>query len=179
MKKLSALFLCLCLTAGIVPVIAENADATAAGTSMKAALENTEGVISVEVIEPAEGSVLFSERYLVIFDQPLDWTEPSKGSFPQRVVVNLSEDAEINVLETQGYCLPDYQYPESMRKSMNILGMDALASEMTGLVTKSGNYISVEHRFYAESRPADMSNTDLKDGEYHTPENAANDLHRI
>ena len=68
MKKLTALLLCLCLMAGIVPVTAENTEAAAAGTSMKETLENIPGVISVEVIEPAEGSVLFSERYLVIFD---------------------------------------------------------------------------------------------------------------
>ena len=179
MKKLSALFLCLCLIAGIVPVTAENTEAAAAGTSMKETLENIPGVISVEVIEPAEGSVLFSERYLVIFDQPLDWKDPSKGTFPQRVLVNLSDDAEINVLETQGYCLTDYQYPESVRQMVSILGMDAIVSEMTGLVTKSGNYICVEHRFFGGSRPADLSNTGLKYWEYHTPENAANDLHSV
>ena len=179
MKKLSALFLCLCLTAGILPVTAESAGAAAAGTSMKETLEKIDGVISVEVIEPAEGSAFFSERYLVRFEQPLDWTDPSKGTFPQRVAVCLSDGAEINVMETQGYCLPDLAVPESVREAMNMLGTDANAPEMTRLVTKSGNYIDVEHRFFGESRPADMSNTGMKYWEYHTPENAANDLHRI
>ena len=177
MKKLISLILCLCLMAGLVPAFAENAAADVK-TPMRESLEKLDGVSRVEVIQPAEGSAYFSERYLVIFDQPLDWKDPSKGTFPQRVAVEICDGAEINVLETQGYCLPDYMVPESMRETMNVLGMDA-APEIAGLVTKSGNYINVEHRFFGESRPEDMSNTDTKYWEYHTPENAANDYHRI
>ena len=178
MKKLITLLLCLCLMAGIVPVSAESAETAAAGTSLQEALEKLDGVTGVKVIEPAEGSDFFSERYIVTFEQPLDWKDPSKGTFPQRVVVELCDGAEINVLETQGYCLTDYMIPESMRESLNMLGRD-MPPEMISLVTKSGNYISVEHRFFGESGPADLSNTDTKYWEYFTPENAANDYHRI
>ena len=38
-----------------------------------------------EVKELWKMSVFFSEKYLVTFEQPLDWSDPSKGSFPQRV----------------------------------------------------------------------------------------------
>ena len=158
------------------PRAAEAQDADAA--SMKEAIEKLDGVTGVKVIEPAEGAVLFSERYLVTFEQPLDWNDPSVGTFEQRVAVDLCDGAEINVMETQGYCLADYTVPESEREAMNVLGMD-LAPEMLSLVTKCGNYINVEHRFFGASRPADMSNTDTKYWEYHTPENAANDYHRI
>lgn len=147
--------------------------------SVKEALEKTEGIKSVEFITPAEGSNLFSERYLLIFDQPFDWNDPSKGTFPQRVAIYLSEDAEINVMETQGYFLQEYAYDEETRKAYNIIGMDIFAPEMVNLVTKSGNYINVEHRFFGESRPSDMNNTDTKYWEYNTPENAANDYHKI
>ena len=178
MKKWIALFLSLCLMTSISAAVAESTGAAAGKTPMQEKLEKLDGVSRVEVIQPAEGATYFSERYLLIFDQPLDWQDPSKGTFPQRVVLCLRDDAEINVLETQGYCLPDYTIPESIREAMNVLGMDLLP-EMLNLVTKSGNYINVEHRFFGGSRPDDLSNTDTKYWEYHTPENAANDYHRI
>ncbi len=152
--------------------------------SLKQALENLDSVISVETIEPGEDATYFSERYLVTFEQPLDWNDPSKGTFPQRVVVDINDEAEINVMETNGYCLNDYVFPASIIGTTNVFGLDYLMGknlipEMTGLVTKGGNYINVEHRFFGGSRPADMSNTDTRYWEYHTPENAAKDLHHI
>ena len=139
---------------------------------MKEVLENLDGVISVEVVEPQEGASFFSEKYIVTFEQPLDWSDLSKGTFPQRVEVGLCDDAEINVLETNGYALMDAMAPGMT------LGMDD-QPEMTHLITKSGNYFNVEHRFFGGSRPADLQNTEVKYWEYHTPENAANDYHKI
>ena len=143
--------------------------------TFKESLEAIDGVVSVEEIEFYGETPYYSERYLVTFEQPLDWNDPSKGTFPQRVTVEVSEGAGINVMETYGYCLMDYIYP-----NINILGMDEyFIPEMANLVTSSGNYINVEHRFFGGSRPADMTNTDTKYWEYNTPENAANDYHKI
>lgn len=140
--------------------------------TMKETLEALDGVSKVETVPIIEGHNFFQQKYIVTFDQPLDWKDPSKGTFPQRVEVGLSDSAEINVLETNGYALNDI-----------FLGKEALGvndqPEMTHLITKSGNYFNIEHRFFGGSRPADMSNSDTKYWEYHTPENAANDYHKI
>ena len=144
----------------------------AEGSSMKETLEGLDGVIHVEVVEPMEGATFFSEKYMVTFEQPLDWSDPSKGTFPQRVEVGICDDAEINVLETDGYSLVDELFPEIT------MGFDD-EPEMTHLITKSGNYVHVEHRFFGKSQPEDMNYSDTKYWEYHTPENAANDYHKI
>ena len=172
MKQLISFFLAVSLLISLA-----SAAAAAGEGSMREALEKLDGVTAVEVIEPADPATRFQERYLLTFEQPLDWNDPSKGTFPQRVFLELGENAEINVMETQGYCLNDISFAEALQGA-NAFTMD-LEEEMTSLVTKGGNFIVVEHRFFGESRPADMSNTDTKYWEYHTPENAANDLHRV
>lgn len=139
----------------------------------KETLEALDGVSKVETVPINEGQNFFQQKYIVTFDQPLDWKDPSRGTFPQRVEVGLSDSAEINVLETNGYALNDIFYGKK-----ELLGADD-QPEMTHLITKSGNYFNIEHRFFGGSKPADMSNSDTKYWEYHTPENAANDYHKI
>lgn len=128
-------------------------------------LKTAEGVISVERID-IPMSELFTEKYLVTFEQPLDWNDPSNGTFPQRVEVGLREDAEYNILETNGYFLLPVFLLE-----------DDPSSELPHLL--KANFFNVEHRFFGESRPEGISNDEVEYWEYMTAENAAKDYHRI
>ena len=111
----------------------------------------------------------YSEKYILTFDQPLDWENPSLGTFPQRVEVAIRKDAPVTLMETDGYILPD--------KISKTYLMYEPPFELT--MEYGGNYVHVEHRFFGDSRPADMSNSDTKYWEYHTAANAAGDYHRI
>jgi len=137
-------------------------------------LSQVEGVLSVEPIPLDASAQFFSEKYLLVFEQPLDWEHPEQGVFSQRVEIGLRADAQTTVLETNGYSLPD-QFPGATG-TLADLGLDD-APEMARLL--GANYVNVEHRFFGESRPEDMSNGDTRYWEYHTAENAAKDYHRI
>ena len=133
-------------------------------------LKKLDGVISVEKVDNL--SDFYSERYMVVFEQPLDWSDPSKGTFPQRVLLGFRKDASVNVLETYGYSLPDI-----VSKNPEVLGKDELISDLA--LTLEGNMILVESRFSGGSRPEGISNDDTNYWEYLTSENASNDYHRI
>lgn len=136
---------------------------------VKKFLKNAEGIKSVEEIkQDPSNQIMYARKYLLTFEQPLDYKNPSAGTFPQRVVLGLKDDAMVNVLETQGYCLQDKQ------------GLPFTKNAPSDADTCLGaNDINIEHRFFGDSRPADMTNTETKYWEYHTAENAANDYHRI
>ena len=95
----------------------------------------------------------------------------------ERVIENDEHEMEENILSAIE------NNPKITQENDKLFGKEALGlddqPEMTHLITKSGNYFNIEHRFFGESRPADMSNSDTKYWEYHTPENAANDYHKI
>ena len=166
MKRIMSLVLCLLLAAGMA--------ATAEETSWQEKLSQVEGVISVEAIPLDASAQFFEEKYLVTFEQPLDWSDPDAGSFPQRVEIGLRGEAQYVVMETGGYSLND-KIPGAA-DGLAQLGKDD-APEIGQIL--GANYVNVEHRFFGDSRPADMSNTDTRYWEYHTAENAANDYHRI
>ena len=114
----------------------------------------------------------FSEKYMMTFEQPLDWSDPSKGTFPQRVEVSINSNPRITVMETEGYCLND--------KVSVITAIEAALNPPQETVYMfDGNYVDVEQRFFGDSRPSDMSNEDTKYWEYLTSENSACDYHKI
>ncbi len=134
-------------------------------SNWKEKLLNVNGVIGVEEVIQDASEPFFGEKYIVTFEQPLDWSNPDNGSFPQRVEIGLHDGAGYNVMETNGYLLFDSYFPMEDAPEMSLF-LDA-------------NYINVEHRFFGQSRPEDMTNDDIGYWEYHTAENAANDYHRI
>lgn len=133
-------------------------------------LKKLDGVISVEEVNNL--STFTTERYLLTFEQPLDWSDPSKGTFPQRVLLGVQEGASVNVLETYGYSLMDKVYNNPL-----VLCIDGMVSDLAQNL--GGNMILVESRFSGDSRPEDMTNDDTNYWEYLTAENAANDYHKI
>ncbi|MBQ6639350.1 MAG: hypothetical protein IJH82_12010 [Lachnospiraceae bacterium] len=131
-----------------------------------AELEALEGVKEVKEMW---STPQYKEKYMVIFEQPLDWSDPSKGTFPQRVEVLININPRINVMETEGYCLND-----KMSKFV-----DLMSAQQETVSMFDGNYIDVEQRFFGDSRPADMDNEGTEYWEYLTSENSANDYHKI
>ena len=131
-------------------------------------LSAMDGVSDVKEIWHVPFSFI-SEKYVVTYQQPLDWNNPSAGKFPQRVIVNVRKNSKVSVLETDGYGLMDNMIP----------GMLSFEGAPESAKLYNGNYIHVEHRFCGKSRPDDMTNDDVKYWTYFTSENTAADYHHI
>ena len=135
----------------------------------KERIAELEALDGVKEVKEMWSTPQYQEKYMVIFEQPLDWSDPSKGTFPQRVEVLINMNPRINVMETEGYCLND-----KVSKFVDILSVQQETVSMF-----DGNYIDVEQRFFGDSRPADMDNEGTKYWEYLTSANSANDYHKI
>lgn len=118
-------------------------------------LKNLPNVKSVEELKTND---FFQEKYLLLFEQPIDHKNPESGTFNQRVfVLHKSKDAPV-VFTTEGY---NANYAESS-KYMNELSLILVANE-----------IVVEHRYFSKSVP------DSIQWKYLTTENAAADHHEV
>ena len=100
----------------------------------------------------------FAEKYLVWFEQPVSHSDPSAGTFLQRVFVGEVSRDSSTVIVAEGYNA-DYAERNTYRDEI---------SQIFNL-----NNIVVEHRFFYPSAPKNL------DWKYLTAENEANDLHRI
>lgn len=127
--------------------VPEENDETSA-SNWKEKLLSVNGVIGVEEVVQDAAEPFFFEKYIVTFEQPLDWSNPENGNFPQRVEIGLHEGVGYNVLETNGYQLFDEYFPLED------------APELSKML--EANYINIEHRFFGKSRPEDMTNDDIK-----------------
>lgn len=97
----------------------------------------------------------FDEYYQFWFEQPIDHTDPSKGTFRQKVLLGHKQTDAPVIVELEGY---------------NIWSPEA--GELATLL--KGNQLTIEHRFFDQSVP--------KDGipwEYLTIKQAATDQHDI
>ena len=111
-------------------------------------------VKKVEVLDKGQ----FDAKYLLWFEQPVSYKNPSKGTFLQRVFVgDVCRDSS-TVFVTEGYNA-DYATRERYRDEI---------SRLFNL-----NNVVVEHRFFAPSAPEEI------DWKYLTAENEARDLHRV
>lgn len=111
-------------------------------------------VKKVEVLDKGE----FCAKYLLWFEQPVSYSDASKGVFLQRVFVgNVSTDSS-TVFVTEGYGA-EYASRDRYRDEL---------SRMFNL-----NNVVVEHRFFAPSAPETI------DWKYLTAKNEARDLHRV
>jgi hypothetical protein len=137
------------------------------------ALESLDGVTRVEDITVSPGSYMGSQNpvpydqknYIVYFEQPLDWNDPSKGTFEQRVSL-IYTGADVNEFYVGGYYLND-------NTLIYANYMDSYA------VSHVVNYISAEYRFFGQSKPEDLDNHDPKYWDCLTSYNAACDFHHI
>ena len=132
--------------------------------TMKDKLLALAGVVSVEEIKENQSSWM-PEKYMVIFEQQLDWNNPEAGTFKQRVEVGLHPDANVTVMETAGYFIED-----------DILDVD---DQIPLCKILNANFIKVEHRYIGKSYPENLANTSTDGWQYATVENEAGDYHHI
>lgn len=111
-------------------------------------------VKKVEVLDKGA----FEGKYLLWFEQPVSYKDPSKGTFLQRVFVgNVCRDSS-TVFVTEGY-------------NADYASRDRYRDEISRIYNL--NNVVVEHRFFTPSAPEQI------DWKYLTAENETRDLHRI
>jgi len=111
------------------------------------------------------------EKYMVTFTQPLDWDNPSAGTFEQRVEVAYVSDEAATVYQCGGYALSDIS--TGSKKYMRQDDRNEL-----GVWFKS-NFCNIEYRFFGESAPKGLSVDSTEYWSYLTVENAAKDFNAI
>lgn len=117
-------------------------------------LSTLPGVKSVKEM-PVKG---YSAKYEVLFEQPVDHSNPSVGKFLQRVFIMHRSAQRPTVIVTEGYG-GAYAQRSSYKEELSVL-LDA-------------NVVFVEHRYFLESTPKGFG------WGYLTGKNAAADLHNI
>ena len=134
------------------------------GQLLKDKIAALDGVIYVETVENNQSEWL-PEKYLVLVEQQIDWSDPEAGTFAQRVEIGIHPGAEVNILETYGY---------------PFLEGDLSADNQPELCEiLNANHIKVEHRFGGESFPEGMNDYSTEGWEYLTTDNESGDYHHI
>jgi hypothetical protein len=114
-----------------------------------------DGVLDIDTLENSE---FFKEKYLVWFEQAIDYQHPELGTFKQRVFIS-----HYGFENPVAYVCEGYTAEYAARKGY--------VNEISSLFNT--NQIVVEHRYFAESKPEPY------DWQYLTTVNAAGDHHRI
>lgn len=134
-----------------------------AAQSLLDELWKLDGVVSVdEIVQSVD---VFKEKYIVWFEQPIDWKNPSLGSFDQRVEIGFQGWNNVNVVRVGGYELSDEYFASDDRHELAKM--------------YNGNFIGIEYRFFRESRPEGLSDDKPALWNYLTNENASYDFHNI
>lgn len=134
-----------------------------AAQSLLDELWKLDGVVSVDEI--VQSIDVFKEKYIVWFEQPIDWKNPSLGSFDQRVEIGFQGWDNVNVACASGYELDDKYFASDDRREL--------------VKMYNGNFIKFEYRFFRESRPEGLSDDKPALWNYLTNENASYDFHNI
>lgn len=126
-------------------------------------------VKDIKKITQTTTTPIFSNKVLVTFDMPLDWNNPSIGTFPLRVEIGYYKKDAPTVYQCHGYMLNDYY------NSVYLSTDDR--HELAKLYT--ANFVNIEHRFFFQSRPEDLDYSGINYWKYLTSEQAAKDFHFI
>jgi hypothetical protein len=94
-------------------------------------LASIENVFRVEIDKTNSH---FKNNYEVWFNQPIDYNDPSKGTFPQRVLLGFVGDEKPVIVELQGYGI----YTDRAGELANHY---------------QANQLTIEHRYFNNSRP--------------------------
>lgn len=108
--------------------------------SVLAKLANMDNVIKVE---KKNANSHFQSNYEIWFSQPIDYSDLSKGTFPQRVLLGFVGDVKPVIVELQGYGI----YTEKAGELAN---------------NYKANQLTIEHRYFNNSRPKDIDWNTLK-----------------
>lgn len=120
----------------------------------KTELEKKLGAIKDIELSKLESDSIYSETYELWYTQPIDHNNPSSKKFKQRVIVNHVGSDRPTVVILEGYSI-----------------YTTKAGELSKLL--NANQITIEHRFFADSRP------DSIPWSYLTIKQAAADQHQI
>jgi hypothetical protein len=110
--------------------------------------------LPVSNVRVLEKEAFYSSIYEVMFEQPVDHSDPSKGTFMQRLYISHTDASLPVILSTEGYSA-DYYYTTELASMLKC------------------NQIIAEHRYFGKSVP------DSVDYTYLTTWQAASDHHRI
>jgi hypothetical protein len=118
-------------------------------------LSQLKALPGMEVKEINYDTSFFRAGFEIFFEQYIDHSDPSKGTFTQKFYLNHKDVNAPMVFGINGYSVPN----------------NGFISELVPIL--DANFIHVEHRYFADSKP------DPLDYDYLTIEQAANDHHRI
>lgn len=135
------------------------------GDSLKA----IDGVTSVKRVVQLMGT--YDEKYMITFTEPIDWDDPSKGTFEQRVLVGYNRNSDVNVYDIGGYCLFDVMVGSDL-----YLRHDD-REELSKMYDAS--QVMIEYRYFGKSVPEGLSNDSLEFWDELTVENASKDFNDI
>ncbi|QIA09373.1 S28 family serine protease [Draconibacterium halophilum] len=144
MKKFQILLFLLLLSA-----------VTFSQNTLKSFLENQPEIKSVEEMGHTD---FFVAKYKIMVEQPVDHSNPSKGTFLQRVLIADKGLDQPVVFITEGYNGGYSENPNYITELCPILG---------------ANQICMDHRYFGESMPEPLN------WDYLTVRNAAADHHHI
>ncbi len=116
----------------------------------KSTFEKLAGIENIVSIEKKELVSHFDENYELWFEQPVDHSNPLKGTFKQRVFLGFENSSKPVIVELKGY---------------------GIGSEKAGELANhyKANQLTIEHRYFTNSRPKEIDWNTL------TVENAAKD----
>ena len=103
----------------------------------------------------------YVKQYFFSYAQPVDHNNPAKGTFYQRVAMQLTDLQNPVVVGTAGYAL-------------TMSGQNAISSDLVTFL--NANYVEIEFRYFGDSQPEDMNNVNFT---YLYSEQSACDIHEV
>ena len=103
----------------------------------------------------------YVKQYFFSYAQPVDHNNTAKGTFYQRVAMQLTDLQNPVVVGTAGYAL-------------TMSGQNAISSDLVTFL--NANYVEIEFRYFGDSQPEDMNNVNFT---YLYSEQSACDIHEV
>ena len=103
----------------------------------------------------------YVKQYFFSYAQPVDHNNTAKGTFYQRVAMQLTDLNNPVVVGTAGYAL-------------TMSGQNAISSDLVTFL--NANYVEIEFRYFGDSQPEDMNNVNFT---YLYSEQSACDIHEV
>ncbi|MEF9985639.1 MAG: S28 family serine protease [Bacteroidales bacterium] len=172
MRKLNKLIICLVAFCFILTLSVTVASAQLKGkldsiaTIYKTEIPNVSNIKALEISDKMENP--FKEKYVMFIEQPIDHSNPAKGTYKQRVIVSIANYNAPTVIVTEGYGAAyalNPRYREEISRFFNT------------------NIVVVEHRYFLESIPFKQQDSTITDEtldwSYMNAPNQAADLHNV
>ena len=103
----------------------------------------------------------YVKQYFFSYAQPVDHNDPAKGTFYQRVAMQLTDLKNPVVVGTLGYAL-------------TMTGQNSFQEDLVTFL--NANYVEIEFRYFGDSQPEDMNNVNFT---YLYSEQSACDIHEV